>query len=49
LAPGVVAISSPFGIMTMDVSVLAVSVATTVYCAVTVSSPISDSSSCLPL
>jgi hypothetical protein len=44
LAPGDVAMSSPFGIMTLDVSVLAVWVATTVYSTVSVSSPISDSS-----
>ena len=36
--------SSPFGIMTLEVSVLAVWVATTVYSTVSVSSPISDSS-----
>jgi hypothetical protein len=44
LAPGAVTMSSPFGIMTLDVSVLAVWVATTVYSTVSVSSPISDSS-----
>jgi hypothetical protein len=45
LAPGAGAMSSPFGIMTLEVSVLAVWVATTVYSTVTVLSPISDSSS----
>jgi hypothetical protein len=37
--------SSPFGIMTLEASVLAIGVATSVYSTVTVSSPISDSSS----
>ena len=44
LAPGAVAMSLPFGIMRLEVSVLAVWVATTVYSTVSVSSPISDSS-----
>lgn len=48
LAPGAVAISSPFGIMRTDDSVLAVSAATTVYSTVTGSLPISDFSSLPP-